>query len=325
MDLELGCLAGNGRKELHERADNVVDGDVQVVRPNLFCELLGSITCLSRRVLRAHVGGVEDLIGKLFARFRHKLGVAHNAPHVSQYGLVLFLDGFDHQLAHGTHESRSGRRIGATRQRKEVPASPTTSQIVPHPARWPVGDLFLRLEDRGRDRAAWGFVAPGHAELHFDNRHRRNSGGLTSSACGGGAVRANVRQVYDADDNLNVVHRELLSLRDNLSVRADHRAPVVVQTIAIAALLIGVEVAPSTLGGGAVDEVETLVQLAKLVVRPTPVGDDLGSVQAQKDVWAVRREQLLACLAGDGAVVEIENHHAKGHGSLTCDLGNGRR
>jgi len=55
-------------------------------------------------------------------------------------------------------------------------------------------------------------------------------------------VRPDALQVDRGGDNFNVVQGELGALGDDLAVEGDERAAVVVESVAIAALLVGVEV-----------------------------------------------------------------------------------
>lgn len=53
--------------------------------------------------------------------------------------------------------------------------------------------------------------------------------------------------VHSGSDNLDVVERELRALGHDVAVDDDHRTPVVVQTITVAALLVSVQINATTL------------------------------------------------------------------------------
>lgn len=58
---------------------------------------------------------------------------------------------------------------------------------------------------------------------------------------------SNLFNVNSCRHNLHIVERELGSLGDNIAIDNDHRTPVVVQSIAVAALLICIEIDASAL------------------------------------------------------------------------------
>ena len=92
----------------------------------------------------------------------------------------------------------------------------------------------------------------------------------------------------------------------------------------IAALLVGVQVDPPRLAGGPPDQIQPLIQLAQLVVTPTPVRDDIYSVQSELDVGGVGSEEFLAGLAAERGIVELEDGLPQGCSALPgecSDLG----
>jgi hypothetical protein len=122
-------------------------------------------------------------------------------------------------------------------------------------------------------------------------------------------------------DDLDLVERELGAARENLAVQHDHARPVVVEALAVAPLLVGVEVQAAALHRRLLDELDAAVELAQLVVAPRGVGDDLDTVQRHPDVRRVGGEELLAQLDADReAVGRLDRRVAKGHGLLPRDL-----
>ena len=88
--------------------------------------------------------------------------------------------------------------------------------------------------------------ARAEGRLDADARVALGHGGLEApaAAC---AVRAHVLDVNGRSDDFYVVQRELRALCDHPPVHDDHRAAVVVQPIAIAPLLVSVQVNPAGL------------------------------------------------------------------------------
>ena len=66
-------------------------------------------------------------------------------------------------------------------------------------------------------------------------------------------------QVDCSSDNLNVIQRKLRSLRNYLSIHGYHGTPVVVETIAVASLLVSIQIDPANL-------VKSLVSYNQIVV-----------------------------------------------------------
>lgn len=60
-------------------------------------------------------------------------------------------------------------------------------------------------------------------------------------------MSAHFLDVHSGGDDLDVVERELRALSDDLAVEADERAAVVVETVAVASLLVRVEVDTTSL------------------------------------------------------------------------------
>jgi hypothetical protein len=87
----------------------------------------------------------------------------------------------------------------------------------------------------------------------------------------------------------------------------DERAAVVVQSVTIAASLVGIHVDTSGLGSGFGDEVDAGVEFTKLVVTATRVEDDLNTSKTVHRVWRHGRPELLASLTGERAVQCLES------------------
>lgn len=142
-------------------------------------------------------------------------------------------------------------------------------------------------------------------------------------------MRSDLLDVNGGNDDFYVVEGELGALGDDVAVQSDEGAAVVVESVAVAALLVGVEVDTTGLyakgsariyhGGqegthlerSFLDEVDPTRELSELVVRSTRVGKDLDAVQAHVDVWRARREELFAHLYADAGVARRDDCVAK--------------
>jgi hypothetical protein len=154
-------------------------------------------------------------------------------------------------------------------------------------------------------------LAAGERDGRLDAVITLRRGGLHATA----ALRAVGTHVLDVDrrrDDLDVREGELRALRDDASVKRDHGAAVIVQPVAVAALLVRVEVHAAQLPTekltffqrrdkkrkwygwqvkwhlerGLLDEFNALVELPELVVAPTRVCEDFDAVETHEDVWA---------------------------------------
>ena len=117
------------------------------------------------------------------------------------------------------------------------------------------------------------------------------------------------RDVGDRELDLHVPQPKLTALGEQLPILPDHRAPVVVATPSVAALLVGIQIDPPRLGRRGPDEVDALVQFPQLVMGTRPVGEDVHPVQPHGDVGTVGREELLARFAPQDAVLETQHQN----------------
>lgn len=66
--------------------------------------------------------------------------------------------------------------------------------------------------------------------------------GSLHRARAGTSVRAHIFEVYRGGDHFDVIERELRALADNVAVDDDQGTAVVIEAVAVTALLVGVEV-----------------------------------------------------------------------------------
>ena len=155
-----------------------------------------------------------------------------------------------------------------------------------------------------------------HVELAAGERNGRldavvalRAGGLHAAAAPR-AVRTHVLDIDRRGDDLNIREGELRALCDDTPVERDHRAAIIVQPVAVAALLVRVEVHAAQLQthtptahwtiileerkvdgkryleSSLFDELDAHVELPEFVVAPTRIGEDLDAVEAHEDVRA---------------------------------------
>jgi hypothetical protein len=128
------------------------------------------------------------------------------------------------------------------------------------------------------------------------------------------AVRTHVFDVDRSGDDLYVREGELRALSDNAPVERYHRAAIVIQPVAVASLLVRVEVHAAELhrkkagclsrdGRGGIsrqkrylesslfNELYASVELPKFVVAPTRVCENLDTVEAHEDMRATENEK----------------------------------
>lgn len=96
--------------------------------------------------------------------------------------------------------------------------------------------------------------------------------------CLGGADR---RDIQHRRDYLYVAHAELGALCDDASCRDHGRAAVIVESTAVATLLVRVDVRAAAALGGVDHELEARMQLAQLVVRALGDVDRDGGVDRE--------------------------------------------
>ena len=72
------------------------------------------------------------------------LGLGTELAHIRDNLLISFLNSLDYFPAHGVNNHSGGATINPTTERKEVPNSPASSEIVPKPARRTQSDFFFR-------------------------------------------------------------------------------------------------------------------------------------------------------------------------------------
>mmetsp|Transcript_38151 Transcript_38151/g.109474 ORF Transcript_38151/g.109474 Transcript_38151/m.109474 type:complete len:299 (+) Transcript_38151:868-1764(+) len=288
---------------LQRRAD-VVDVDRAVHGADFLREILGPAPRLVAAVLRGHVASDEEFAGEVVGVLGGEGGHPSDLPDVGEDLLLAALRArrqlLDGALAHDRNQRSRGRRVRTPGQRQKVAAHAGATEVVPEPTRRPVGDLLHGVVDpwlerrRGRERHR---VLGAEAEVDVLAVDGGRRGGLVGAGDEGGAHGADVRQVHDGDDDLDLVEgAELRALCHAISVDVDHRTTVEVHAASIASLHVGVEVHTAALLRGAAHEVDTRVELPQLVVAARTVRDDLHAVQGQSDVRRVRREELLARL-----------------------------
>lgn len=114
------------------------------------------------------------------------------------------------------------------------------------------------------------------------------------------AVCAYSLEVDSSSNDFNIGKRELRALRKDDAVQCNHTGAIVVEAIAIAALLIRVEVNATELARLAIsslnlgvylhrslpDQLDAAIELSKLVVARRRVGEDFDTVQTHEDVRA---------------------------------------
>ena len=141
-------------------------------------------------------------------------------------------------------------------------------------------------------------------------------------------------------------------MSDDLAVDGNHGRAIKVQATAIAALLVGIEVHSADLAsrhsssraapddGGCLvttvpsiharlalvpNQIDAFVEFAEFVMRSRAVGEDLDAIEAQMDVRAVGREELLALLGRQARVQGRHHGIAERHRLLACHLAHARR
>mmetsp|Transcript_29678 Transcript_29678/g.79690 ORF Transcript_29678/g.79690 Transcript_29678/m.79690 type:complete len:715 (-) Transcript_29678:189-2333(-) len=325
-------------RTLHHRID---DGG-HVVAAHLRGQRPRAVPRLCARVGRSHVASGEHQLGDLgcgrgqpgrlraadaaqvgkHARVRPRGAVQRGRPRRTSRG-----DRLEQGLAHAAHNARSRARVRAPGQCEEVARCPGPAEVVPQPARGAVGDLLLGRVHEGRERRRGQHGrgrAPRRAQREIgnaDTRYCSCSSCLVGPRCEGGPGRAHGLEVHRGGHHLHVAQGELRALRHNVAVNRHERAAVVVAPSAVTALLVGVDVAPTSLGSGRAEEGHALVQLAQLVVGARAVGDDLHAVQSKGDVGRVGGEELLASLAPKARVRQRECSEADGRGALATSGG----
>jgi hypothetical protein len=101
------------------------------------------------------------------------------------------------------------------------------------------------------------------------------------------AVRADLLNINRGRHDLDVVEAELRALRNDGPVERDHRAAIVVQPVAVAALLVRIQVHAAKLLRRLADKLDARVELAQLVVRAGRVREDLDTIEAHQYVRTI--------------------------------------
>lgn len=101
--------------------------------------------------------------------------------------------------------------------------------------------------------------------------------------------------VHSSSDHLDIVQGKLGALSDNFTVDDDHSTAIIVKSVAVASLLVGIEINASALNitlsafmlsiikghnyqfGGLSDEIQPRVELSELVMAAGRIGDDLNT------------------------------------------------
>ncbi|KAI3479823.1 hypothetical protein L1887_58119 [Cichorium endivia] len=294
---------------------------------------------------------------------RARVGRQHRSAR-SRFSTTRIRKRGEDEPAHAEYNRGGGARVDAARERNKVALGARAAQIVPEPARRSERDLLLgrvvahldRLAQRRKVAAIQacrirrctasilsvvrGGVGRGGAgslgskllglaqvEIDIDARasfadrlaHRLHATAL------GATVRAHIVQIHRRRDDLHIVERELRALRDDDAVDRDERAAIVVEPVAVAALLVGVQIDAAQLERRLLDELDAPIQLAQLVVRRRRVGKDLDATQALSDVRRVRGEELLAQLDAQHRVPGLDHRVAKRHRMLASDVGDDAR
>lgn len=132
-------------------------------------------------------------------------------------------------------------------------------------------------------------IARGQGEIAFDSRIAATSFGHDLKTSNSIAVRVHLFAVDHARDHVDLAYAELSALRHERTIHAHARASVVVETVAVAAAVIGVQVDAAALGRGAADQVDSTVGFAQLMVTTARVGDYLHAVQCQIYMRTLRK------------------------------------
>lgn len=101
-------------------------------------------------------------------------------------------------------------------------------------------------------------------------------------------------EIQRTSNDLHVIQGELTSLSDDAAIEGDQGAAIIVESIAIAALLIGIEVDATQLERSFLDELYSSIELSQLVMRGRRVDEDFHAVQAHCQVRTVGGKELLA-------------------------------
>ena len=300
-----------------------------MVCANRLGELSGPLPGLAARVLGAHEGGVEDALGKFLGCLRDPLRallLPADAPGIADDQLVAGCAVGNNQAAHRVYDRRSRAAVDAAAQRKEVPRHATAPpEVVPQPTRRAQRNLFLGLVvsdlyllGRPNGGVQIGAVAR-QTYVRLDARVDGVVDGLHPSRRLE-SVAPHVLQVHRRRHNLDIPERELRALRHNLSVHPNHRTAVVVEPVAVAALLVGIQIDAAADARRVRHELYPPVQLPQLVMAPGRVGQDLDSIQRHARVRCAGREQLLAGLSCNARVDCRDCRVAERHFSLPRDL-----
>lgn len=103
----------------------------------------------------------------------------------------------------------------------------------------PGGKASCRDQDAHRATACLPAI-PG---LHWSGKFEPISGQILRTTKEGSRIwETHVLDVDSCRDNFDVIHRELRALGHDISIHNNHRTTIVVQSITVAALLIGVEI-----------------------------------------------------------------------------------
>lgn len=127
------------------------------------------------------------------------------------------------------------------------------------------------------------------------------------------AMRTHILDVDRSRDHLHVRKGELRALSDNAPVERYHRAAIIVQPVAVASLLVRVEVHAAELHRkktgclsetkeginqtklyferSLFNELDASVELPKFVVTPTRICEDLDTVETHQDMRATKNEK----------------------------------
>lgn len=95
------------------------------------------------------------------------------------------------------------------------------------------------------------------------------------------AVRVDRVNVENGRQHGDIFQRELIALRHKLAVHRYARTAVKVQTIAVAAALIGKQVDAAAFGRGILNEIRSPIGFAQLMVASARVRNDFNAVQCQ--------------------------------------------
>jgi hypothetical protein len=136
--------------------------------------------------------------------------------------------------------------------------------------------------------------------------------GLNAKGGQGCPVGAYVVQVDCCRNDLHILGIKLLSLCQNVSIAHNHGTSVIIGASSIAPSLVGVEIYASALACCAHNEFQAGVKLAKLMVRPRSIPNNVNATKRHLDMRTLRSPQFLTGLASDcGTIATLQKVRPK--------------